>query len=181
MLVSQWEAGWAHEAPGAPRVVLIPVQDDELSERVFGWAVANELRPGDAVHIVHVIVSPNTLNLQLDYFNQESPSDVLAAQQQLIDRRFVAQLRERGLALPVTIHIASEDASTLGRVICGHAASAGAALVVMGHNERSKLRTLLLGSTSEYVAKHAPAGAAVRVLRAADLGAARAASGGGGK
>jgi hypothetical protein len=136
---------------------------------------------------------------QLDYFNQHDEPGALAAQQPMLDRRFLRQLRARPALAGVraVVHLvqvrrrlwcglrsalwlfnasplllfsslfhtkmppsqpprpqASEDATTLGKVICRHADRAGAALVVMGSRRHSKLHGLLFGSASAYVEQH---------------------------
>lgn len=125
---------------------------------------------------------------QLDYFDQRAEADVLAAQQPLLERRFVSKLRAAGWGtLPVVIHLveASQDAGTLARVVCKRARQLGAALVVIGRHEHSRLREFFLGSAGESVARELKHDSVeVRLVREADLasagGSSSGADGGGG-
>lgn len=138
------------------RPILIPVADDDQSEATFGWALENIVQPTDEVHILHVIVATARTGLKLDYFDQSDEKGVLAAQQQMIERRFHRQLRERGLQCPVTVHLvqASEDPTTVGRIVCRHAEQIEAALVVMARPDHGRLHDALFGNACVYVEKH---------------------------
>ncbi|GBF97585.1 hypothetical protein Rsub_10721 [Raphidocelis subcapitata] len=174
-------------APASPREqqqqqgtrrVLCAVADDDMSEQVFAYAVDNILQPTDHVHLLHVMVAVPNRDLRLDYFDQHDEKSALAAQQPMLERRYVQRLRDRGLAgLPVVIHLvqASEDAKTLGRVICRHADQVGAGLVIMGGPEHSRLHDLLFGNAAAYV--EANCARPVRIVRRSELEGGGAAGG----
>jgi hypothetical protein len=57
----------AAAATAAPRRVLVSVADDDASEAVFSWAIANEFKPTDEVHLLHVTVAIAHRDLRVSF------------------------------------------------------------------------------------------------------------------
>ncbi|GAB4823693.1 hypothetical protein N2152v2_010739 [Parachlorella kessleri] len=134
--------------PG-PRHIVVPVDDSDESERACMWAVQDVYRPGDRVHLMHIVPA---LPYRATYggpvmdgfvlYMEPPTDDFKKAAEQYVGQRFVSKLQE--LDIPHSVEIVAERAedsvSGIGSAICKHVAGLpGEAVVVVGSHSRGGL------------------------------------------
>lgn len=144
-----------------PRRILISVDNSEACEESVKWVMKNAYKPGDELHLIHVIP-----RLQLAASYGAPPVDFLPYQdpnayQQLIQKAedFIAQraLRHIGNVTPQpVVHIVKYEVDTdsIGNVICKKAEELDVAMAVMARHTKTKLQEFFLGSCTQYVIHH---------------------------
>jgi len=137
---------------GAVKLILVPTDFTEPSERALDAAMDLARLLGAAIELLHVNIDPT--------FVVPPPGDIMAvpidisravatAEEQL--EAAVARVRAGGLAVT--------GASESGRMhteIVDHARKIGADMIVMGTHGRHGIGHALLGSVAEKVVQHAP-------------------------
>ena len=142
------------------RLILIPVDGSEHSERAFDWYLNNMKRKHDNVGIVN-IVEPPTLPATFmmmgpviipEEWNAEIQESMDKAK--LVTRKYEDKCSQ--LKLPCSVF--TETAAAFGgpgETICQLAKDKNANGIVMGSRGLSFLRRALIGSVSAYVVGHA--------------------------
>ena len=148
------------------RLILIPVDGSEHSDRAFDWYLKHMRKNGDKVGIVSV-VEPPTLPATFmmmgpvvvpEEWNAEIQESMDKAK--LITNKYEVKCKEQGLQHTV-LH---DNASTFGgpgETICQIAREKNANGIVMGSRGLSLVKRALLGSVSSYVVGHSPVPVAI--------------------
>ena len=140
------------------RLVLLPVDGSEHSERAFNWYLRNLHRHGDKVGIMNV-VEPPTMPASFvmmgpvvvpDEWHQEVKESVERSKK--TTEMFKEKCDKAGV--PCTVYQETCDFGA-GEKICQLAKDKGASSIVMGSRGLNFLRRTLLGSVSSYVVNHA--------------------------
>lgn len=143
-----------------PRVVVVAVDDTPASVAAFSFCVQNLLRPGDHLHLVHVIprlVFSSTFGVPPVDFVPSADSTAyeqsLAKAERFILDKFVRQLpASYSGAAPVVHIIKSEtDTESVGHVLVKKADALGACFLALASNSRSRVAELFLGSVTQHV------------------------------
>ena len=158
--------------PSPPHPRLQNSESEQASEAVLDWVIANLHRPGDVVHLLHIVPEPRPEVFGRMGSGGPAPdadadqATVKAAASRVHERYVAAKLEPAHITdFKVDILHFATDRSSIGDAISQRAAALPAAAVVMARNEHGRLSQLLLGSTTAYCAKHCPA--PLVILRAA--------------
>jgi nucleotide-binding universal stress UspA family protein len=122
------------------RNILIAVDHSPDSRRAFEWALFNLVRMADTIHLVHVL--PANLH-------QDDASAIMQATEVLFDK---LQKQAYEVAMVKTERRIIEGDP--GKVLSHESARLEPAAVVMGCRGRSLVKSVLLGSVSEYCTRH---------------------------
>lgn len=152
----------------SPRHIVVTVDDSDVSERACAWAAHHLARPGDTLHLVHVIPSlPSIIqgagalsglgSPGMLYVMEPPTAEYKAATEEYMQRRFYGILRSSGVDFESEVLVELTDGSTgsVGQAICDRAGALGAAAVVIGSHSRGGLGEMVLGSVASYVCHHA--------------------------
>jgi nucleotide-binding universal stress UspA family protein len=131
--------------PGSERRIVVGVDGSPPSERALDWAVAEAQRTGAALHLVSAWMFP----MALGYAFTTTVHEVRQSAQDVIDRA-MAHVGEVAGDLTVTGET-SEQAPASALI----AAAKGADLLVVGSRGLGGFQGLLIGSVSQYCARHA--------------------------
>ena len=144
-----------------PRVLLLPVDDSDDSERAVKFVLDNIYRSGDEVHLCvvvagsHSILAPGADGVPISVEDDEATKEAATrAAADFMSRRFeplmkAAQARH---AFEVVRFLA--DAASVGDAVSRRAAELGATLVAIAGPKKGKIAKWLLGSVSvEVVAR----------------------------
>ena len=131
--------------PGSERRIVVGVDGSPPSERALDWAVAEAQRTGAALHLVSAWIFP----MALGYAFTTTVHEVRQSAQDVIDRA-MAHVGEVAGDLTVTGET-SEQAPAPALI----AAAKGADLLVVGSRGLGGFQGLLIGSVSQYCARHA--------------------------
>ena len=129
----------------APRIV-VGVDGSAPAEKALEWAVAEATRSGGSLHLVSAWLYPMAYSFA---FTSTVPA-VRHKAQETVDGA-AARAREAAPALTVTAEVMEQAA---GPALV--AAAADADLLVVGSRGIGGFEGLLLGSVSQYCARHAP-------------------------
>eukprot|EP00794_Sanderia_malayensis_P004168 gene4168-4722_t len=141
------------------RVIVVPIDGSDHSQRAFDWYVEHLHKKGDHVKLLNIVeppkvpasfmvmgplVTPDEWHLQMRQ-NVEKSKDIAGS--------YEKQCENAGIKCSVTI-----ESSELGPgdKICETAKANDAVGVVMGSRGLNVLRRTFLGSVSSYVVNHSP-------------------------
>lgn len=145
------------------RVLLLAVQDSDVSERVLEWTVQELYREGDELHLFTVIPSPQPQVVggfgAMDSIVTVDPDPTedlkhIAEAKEFMKTRFVAKLASRKIPYKVEIIHYLVDNDSIGDAICKRADALGAAAVIMAKHQRGAVSQFFLGSVSRYTTTH---------------------------
>jgi nucleotide-binding universal stress UspA family protein len=145
----------------AGRVLLLAVDDTEAAEHSLDWTLQNLYRPGDVIHLVHVVPRQQLAQSfgapPVDFLPQQDPVGhemLLQHAETFIRERLLPKLAD--IQPDPCVHIVKSDVDTdsIGNVICNKADMLKAAAVIMASHNRSKLKEFFLGSVTNYCAHH---------------------------
>ncbi|MEW5306820.1 MAG: hypothetical protein WDW36_009258 [Sanguina aurantia] len=142
------------------RILLLPVEDSEDSQRAFDFMLKNIYREGDEIHLLNVIPRIQfaaTMGVPAVDFtpqiNREAYESVVQTSETFIVKRFLSRLPEAIETTPIVHIIKSEvDTESLGHIVCEKAEELKATLVIMGNHGKGKVAEFFRGSVSQYVA-----------------------------
>ena len=126
------------------RVLLLAVECHEGSAEACRWMVANLYRPGDQVHLVHILPRPEVAKIIApgDLAGSMGTSDFDAAvhSAEAFMTNNIVPLLAPVLSDPV-VHLikAQTDSDSIGQVLCRKATDLGAVMMIMAHHHRSKV------------------------------------------
>jgi structural maintenance of chromosome 2 len=136
------------------------------AEEAVEWAVQYLLRPGDELHLVHVVSDPRTNEVQVgawggggaasapamvDYEDRQSHFHRLQQQAEtMIAQRFAPQLRDAGSSFKVDIlrERGMNSAAGIGHALCEHAAQLGSSIMLIASHGSGVLADY--GSVAKY-------------------------------
>lgn len=134
------------------RNLLVPADDLPESERALLWAITNLYRPGDVVHLLHVVPEPSTTHSWTGVY---VPPDEAAVEESEIQEakamfknRFLLTLLQHEVPFRLHIVVASVDKNTVARAISDEAHAINAAAIVIGSQLKSKLQEMWGGSVA---------------------------------
>ncbi|KAG1670775.1 hypothetical protein FOA52_014003 [Chlamydomonas sp. UWO 241] len=141
----------------ALRHLLIPVDESKASRNAFQWAIDHLYRPGDTVHLFHVVTAGvkvfiNT-DLGLDEIVDDGGENSRKLEEEARDyltSTFVPVLEEKKIPYQVEIVRFATDNESIGAVVCKRAAVLNAAAVVMAKHARGSIAEFFVGSVTSY-------------------------------
>eukprot|EP00879_Flechtneria_rotunda_P003518 GHRR01003749.1.p1 GENE.GHRR01003749.1~~GHRR01003749.1.p1 ORF type:complete len:162 (+),score=36.49 GHRR01003749.1:210-695(+) len=149
-------------ATGTSRNILITVDDSPASERVFGYALQNFYRPGDVLHILHilppsrqVVVTPDLGLEGVLEDNEDTRRKVDDHARQFLKDKFETKLET--LKIPYQLDIMrgpDADNSSIGVLVCKRAEQLNAVVVVMAKHSRGPIQEWFIGSATNYACHH---------------------------
>jgi nucleotide-binding universal stress UspA family protein len=143
--------------------ILLAIGDSSESELVLGSGLTLAEKFGTKILLLHVInpstptgfnplvggMFPIVNDIAIDQYIKEWKEYERRGIERL--ESHAQQAKERGIEAEI-----SQNFGDAGRMICEVAKSWSADTIVMGRNQKSMLREVFLGSTSNYVLHHAP-------------------------
>lgn len=145
------------------RVILLAVDDTDVSEDVLEWSIKNLHKEGDEFHLLHIIPVPMPEVIgsigAMDSVITVEPDpaeDVkhIADAKEFLKKRFVTKLASRNIAYKVEIVHFLTDNDSIGEAICKRAEALQAAAVVMAKHQRGAIAEFFLGSVTKYCTHH---------------------------
>lgn len=143
------------------RRLLISVDNSDACEGAVRWAMDNCYRPGDEVHLLHVIprlqLAASFGAPPVDFLPYQDPNayqSLIKSAEAFIAERALAHLGELEPAPVVHLVKYETDTDSIGNVICKKADELDVALVVMARHQKSKLQEFFLGSVTSFVVHH---------------------------
>jgi nucleotide-binding universal stress UspA family protein len=137
----------------AKRKVMVALRDADSAESLV--ALACQVSGGMDAELIalHVVELPMATPIEADDEVLEQPGrEILARAQRFASQRFTKELSTRLLR-----------AHQVGEAIVGESQEHGIELLVMGYHQPHTLGEILLGSTVQYVARHAPCRVIVQI------------------
>ncbi|KAK9814802.1 hypothetical protein WJX72_011691 [[Myrmecia] bisecta] len=143
------------------RKVLISVDDSPECEHALKWAVSDFYKPGDEVHVLHVIPRLQLAAVYgappVDFLPQQDPvayEQLIKQAEHFISDRFLSKLQ--GISPEPVVHIVKSEVDTdsIGNVICKKVLELNAAAVIMASHNKSRLQEFFLGSVTNHVTNH---------------------------
>lgn len=136
------------EAAGR-RVLVVPVDCHDGTLDACRWAAANLFRPGDEVHLVHVLpraegrslIAPNDLIAATNISSDRLDAAVVGAEK-FISEKLLQVLNNLDRDPVVHMIKAQVDSDSIGSVICRKAEALGAAAIIMNSSKKSKASDL---------------------------------------
>jgi nucleotide-binding universal stress UspA family protein len=157
-------AAAAAGSASSPRVVLVAVDDTPASVAAFAFVAQHLLRPGDHLHLIHVIprlVFSSTFGVPpVDFVPSSDSTDyeqALARAERFILDKFVRRLPASYAGAAPVVHIVKSETDTesVGHVLCKKADVLDACFVALASNSRSRVAELFLGSVTQHVLHNA--------------------------
>lgn len=124
----------------------------------------NHPRPGDELHLVHVVPRVQQAAVfgapPVDFLPQQDPvayAALIKNAEAFIAARFLPRLLS--LTPDPVVHVVKADVDTdsIGNVVCRKTGDLGAAALVMASHSKSRIQEFFLGSVTAYCCHHAPA------------------------
>jgi len=127
--------------------VIVALRDQESVESLMTLAIHLSKSMDAQLVALHVVEVPAATPIEAEDEILDLPGKVILAAAERVAKRFSAKLSTELLR-----------AREVGEAIVGEAKDQGAELLIVGHRgaHSSALGELLLGSTAQYVAHHAP-------------------------
>lgn len=143
------------------RVIFMPVDDSEHSERAFDWYVKNLHKPGDKLGIIHIHETPALFEEAAAWdrviehgeskWKTNFESSLLKSKE--VIQKFKNKAKEN--AVESETFLTTAGVSGPGHAICDLAERKNADGIIMGSRGLNLVRRTLIGSVSEYVVQHA--------------------------
>lgn len=135
------------------------------SAKAVSWTLANMVRPGDAVRLLHVVPVPTPevvggvgVGGAGDFLVTPPDPRVDAARiqaaEKFIQARFVPALEGAGVPYKAEILHFGTDAESVGSVVAARAKALDASGVVIAKHNKGKIAQFLLGSTAKFLTTH---------------------------
>lgn len=140
------------------RIVLLPLDGSDHSERAFEWYVSQMYRKGDTavlVTIVEPVYATPPLNtadnsgLSNDSVSQQMKDSIEEGKQ--LTQRFLYMAKKANVEAKAFIHVDPKPGPAVVRCAKEHHAD----VIVVGNRGVSKLRRTFLGSVSDFILQHA--------------------------
>jgi nucleotide-binding universal stress UspA family protein len=125
------------------RNIIVAVDHGQESRRAFEWAITNLMHMADTLYLLHVLPT-NYMQGRTD-----EASAVMQATEVLFDK--LAKQAYEVAMVKTERRIMEGDP---GKVICQESARLDPAAIVMGCRGRGVVKSVLLGSVSEYCTRH---------------------------
>jgi len=139
------------------RIVCIPVDGSEHSERAFAWYCENLRKPGDLVVIIHAHELPTMPAAPYPYgfaYYEEWQHMVQKSDNEA--RHLLESFGRKCQQQPNDLKFKLfKETGTPGEIICKCAKEENCTLIVMGSRGMGTFRRTLLGSVSDFVVHHA--------------------------
>ncbi|KAA3681376.1 uncharacterized protein DEA37_0013912 [Paragonimus westermani] len=156
--VDSVETYGATELSEANRIVLMPVDGSEHSERAFTWYLENVLRPGDGLCLVHIVepMSPGVnygIASKSPALKEEFSRQInkLLETGKLLRTKFITRCESLEVPARFTIHMGTKPGEHIVRLAQEH----GAHMIVVGNRGIGTVRRTFLGSVSDYILHNA--------------------------
>lgn len=140
----------ADSGESAPRIVLIPVDASENSERAFHWYVDNLRHKDDKLVIFHCHELHHSVYTAL---RSEEWKKIVNEHEEMLkalEEKYKAKCE--AIQVPATIKV---HGGSPGPEICNCAKESEATCIVMASRGHGTIRRTIMGSTSDFVLHHA--------------------------
>ncbi|KAI7843254.1 hypothetical protein COHA_003088 [Chlorella ohadii] len=142
------------------RRIVVAVDASEDSIDAFTWVIKNLVKPGDELHLLHVVpdVFTSPASGSIYYCSSPDPEMERALWQQaksfFVDN-FLEHAKAEGLEDCCWLHLVKESRHKhIGKAVCKKADELGAEPLVLAAHDRSALEKMFLGSVSDYCVTH---------------------------
>ncbi|CAH8664844.1 unnamed protein product [Dicrocoelium dendriticum] len=143
---------------GASRIILMPVDGSEHSERAFMWYLDNIMKPGDGLYLTHIVepLSPG-MNYSLASKSPAMKEDFTRHINELVDTgrslksKFLSRCESQQLQARFSIHVGTKPGEHIVRL----AQDQNAHMIIIGNRGIGSMKRALLGSVSDYVLHNA--------------------------
>jgi len=136
-------------------VHLFYLQDSELA---LHWAIENFYRPGDILHLLHVIPEPRMVHIWAGiYIPPDEDAELLEIEdtKEFVKHRFLRALVAAKVPFQLHVILGPTDSETVAKVIIKKVGDLGADTVVMGKHSKGKMKEFWLGSVTKELIKRA--------------------------
>ena len=146
--------------PMPPRVLLLPVDDSDDSERAVQFVLNQIHRPGseDEIHLCvvvagsHPVLAPGTDGVPVALEDDDATKEAATkAAAEFLSRRFEPLMKAAGAKHTFEVVRFLTDAASVGDAVARRASELGATLVAIAGHGKGKLAKWLLGSVTEEV------------------------------
>jgi nucleotide-binding universal stress UspA family protein len=126
----------------------------------FQYALANLYRPGDVLHILHVVAetysspAPGSVFYAHNSFDPDTDPTLEDAASTFIREEFLSLAEKRGVTANVVLVREHSRREAVGRAVCRKAEELGAEPLVLATHHRSYFEEMMLGSVSKYCARN---------------------------
>lgn len=141
-----------------PRVLLLPVDDSDDSERAVKFVLDNIHRPGDEVHLCvvvagsHPVLAPGADGVPVAVEDDAATKEAATrAAADFMSRRFEPLMKAAGAEHAFEVVRFLTDAASVGDAVSRRAAELGATLVALAGHGKGKIAKWLVGSVTEEV------------------------------
>ena len=143
-----------------PRVLLLPVDDSDDSERAVQFVLDNVHRSGDRIHLCvvvagsHPILAPGGADgvpISLEDDDDKAREAATRAAADFMSRRFEPLMSAARAEHAFEVVRFLTDAASVGDAVSRRASELGAALVALSGHRKGKIAKWLLGSVTEEV------------------------------
>lgn len=139
----------------APKVVILAVSESDGSENAFNWYFDNLHRDGNRLVFVYVVELPEMKNENARNLHM-SPRVLASMWETEEDRTKELEIRVKTMLKERKCNgILRTAAGKPGETICAIAREERATMIVTGSRTQGKFRRAILGSTSDYLVRHA--------------------------
>lgn len=146
----------------AARKLLVAVDDSDQSRAAFKWALKELYKPGDEMHMVHVVprmqFSPAYGIPPVDFYpvaDAGSYEAVISNAEKMVSERYLQDLGDYPELKP-TVHIVKSEVDTdsVGHVLCKKAEELDAVCLVLASHSKGKIAEFFLGSVTQFCVHH---------------------------
>lgn len=143
------------------KVVMLCVDDSDVCEEAMKWSAEHVCRPGDEVHMIHVIPRLQAMTKigasPVDVMPYTDPGvydDMISSAEGMLEKRALAYFDGEEREPIVHLIKYETDNESIGELICRKAKELKANLVVVAKHNQGALSELFLGSVTTYCVKH---------------------------
>ncbi|KAJ3098565.1 hypothetical protein HDU96_011039 [Phlyctochytrium bullatum] len=139
------------------RRIMVAEDGSNASRDAFFWAVDNVLQKGDVLVVARVLSDDECFDLYQES-NDDASNNLARAMQKCAEallEQYASAVKARRPELNDVTVLTDVKVGTAKTVICELAKEMNVELIVMGKRGLGPLKRLLLGSVSDYVARHA--------------------------
>ena len=142
-----------------PRVLLLPVDDSDDSQRAVQFVLDNVHRPGDEVHLsvvvagTHPVLAPGVDGIPVALEDDDAATKEAAtrAAAEFMSRRFEPLMKAADAKHAFEVVRFLTDAASVGDAVARRASELKATLVAIAGHGKGKIAKWLLGSVTEEV------------------------------